>query len=166
MQMRNPGFGKHAIDHVLKLGIALHGRDLRLVPYLHGSPVNMAELRRYRLIVYRLPNGIKSLLSNLRVGLFWELRESVDRNGQNSIVVASGANFAFPAADVEGSRASFRGARFALFQLETPLDTVGAALKLAQQEGTRPSPASFSAIHDVITFAVRIRREIDNLYSR
>ena len=32
----------------------------------------------------------------------------VDDAGQNSIVVASGANGVFPAADVEGSRASFR----------------------------------------------------------
>lgn len=41
-----------------------------------------------------------------------------------------------------------------------------AARKLAQQDTTRPSPASVSAIHDAITFAERIMREIDNLYSR
>jgi ribokinase len=69
----------------------------------------------------------------------------VDRTGQNTIVVASGANFVFPAADVEGTRASFRGARFALFQLETPLPAVEAALRLARSEGARtildPAPA-------------------------
>jgi ribokinase len=61
----------------------------------------------------------------------------VDKAGQNSIVVASGANHAFPASDVEGSRKSFRGARFALFQLETPLDTVASALRIAREEGAR-----------------------------
>jgi ribokinase len=69
----------------------------------------------------------------------------VDDQGQNSIVVASGANFAFHAAEIEGSRAAFRGARYALFQLETPLATVAAALKLARSESARtvldPAPA-------------------------
>ena len=45
---------------------------------------------------------------------------SVDRAGQNSIVVASGANGELAAADVEAMRPVFRGARLALFQLETP----------------------------------------------
>jgi ribokinase len=70
---------------------------------------------------------------------------AVERSGQNSIVVASGANHVFPAADVEGSRASFKGAKYALFQLETPLDSVAAALALARSEGARtildPAPA-------------------------
>lgn len=74
------------------------------------------------------------------VALIW-----VDQAGQNSIVVASGANLAFPAADVEGSRKSFRGAGFALFQLETPIDTVASALRIAREEGARtildPAPA-------------------------
>jgi ribokinase len=69
----------------------------------------------------------------------------VDDAGQNSIIVASGANAAFPASDVEGSRSSFRDCRFALFQLETPLDTVAAALRLARREGAKtildPAPA-------------------------
>jgi ribokinase len=69
----------------------------------------------------------------------------VDSAGQNAIVVAAGANGVFPAADVEGSRASFRNAKYALFQLETPLDTVAAALRLARREGAKtildPAPA-------------------------
>jgi Sugar kinases, ribokinase family len=69
----------------------------------------------------------------------------VDQAGQNSIVVASGANHALPAADLEGFRKSFRGAGFALFQLETPLDTVAAGLRIAREEGARtildPAPA-------------------------
>ncbi len=74
------------------------------------------------------------------VALIW-----VDRAGQNSIVVASGANSALAATGVEAMRQVFRGASHALFQLESPLDTVGAALRLARQEGLAaildPAPA-------------------------
>jgi ribokinase len=71
---------------------------------------------------------------------------AVDAAGQNSIVVASGANHALAAAETEAMRSVFRGARFILFQLESPLDTVAAALKLARAEGARtildPAPAA------------------------
>ena len=74
------------------------------------------------------------------VALIW-----VDKDGQNSIVVASGANHALAASEIHGHRASFRGAGLALFQLETPLDAVAAALALAREEGARtmldPAPA-------------------------
>ncbi len=74
------------------------------------------------------------------VALIW-----VDRAGENSIVVASGANHAMVASDVEAMRLSLRGARFVLFQLETPLDVVAAALRIARSEGARtmldPAPA-------------------------
>ncbi|MGD1073837.1 MAG: ribokinase [Bryobacteraceae bacterium] len=70
---------------------------------------------------------------------------AVDEKGQNQIVVASGANMDMPASDVEGMRRVFKGARIGLFQLETPLDTVAAALKIAREEGLRtildPAPA-------------------------
>src|SRR5258708_22190776 len=89
------------------------------------------------------------------VALIW-----VDRAGQNSIVVASGANHELAAADVEAMRKSLRGAAIALFQLETPLDTVEAALKLAREEGAttvldpapaQPLPASLLAAVDILT---------------
>lgn len=74
------------------------------------------------------------------VALIW-----VEQSGQNSIVVASGANHALAAPEVEAMRPVFRGASFALFQLESPLNTVAAALKLARAEGARtildPAPA-------------------------
>jgi len=70
---------------------------------------------------------------------------SVARSGENSIVVAPGANAALCAQDVEAMRPAMRGAQYALFQLESPLDTVAAALKLAREEGVRtildPAPA-------------------------
>ena len=74
------------------------------------------------------------------VALIW-----VDRSGQNSIVVATGANHALAASDVEAMRPVFRRARMVLFQLESPLDTIAAALRLAREEGARtmldPAPA-------------------------
>jgi ribokinase len=74
------------------------------------------------------------------VALIW-----VDAAGQNSIVVASGANLEFAAADVESLRPCFEKARVALFQLETPLEAVRAALALARAENARtildPAPA-------------------------
>ena len=70
---------------------------------------------------------------------------SVDRSGQNSIVVASGANHALAASEVEAMRPIFRGARLVLFQLESPLATVAPALRVAREEGARtildPAPA-------------------------
>src|SRR5437763_14957030 len=89
------------------------------------------------------------------VALIW-----VDRQGQNSIVVASGANHELAAADVESMRKALRGAALALFQLETPLDTVEAALKLAREEGAitmldpapaHPLPARLLAAVDILT---------------
>jgi ribokinase len=74
------------------------------------------------------------------VALIW-----VDRTGQNSIVVAPGANGDLAAADMEAMRRVFRAGKAALFQLETPLETVAAALKLAREEGLLtildPAPA-------------------------
>ncbi len=89
------------------------------------------------------------------VALIW-----VDRQGQNSIVVASGANHVFAAADVNGLRATFSGASYALFQLETPLETVEAGLALARSEGARtildpapagPLPPSLLQLVDILT---------------
>jgi ribokinase len=70
---------------------------------------------------------------------------AVDPEGQNQIVVASGANADLAAGDVEAMRRVMKGARIALFQLETPLATVAAALKIAREESVRtildPAPA-------------------------
>ena len=81
----------------------------------------------------------------------------VDSSGQNSIVVAPGANHALVASETE---AALRGARLALFQLESPLDTVMAALRIARQERARtildpapaqPLPAELLANVDILT---------------
>ncbi len=89
------------------------------------------------------------------VALIW-----VDRAGQNSIVVASGANHALLASEIAGFRPAYSGASHALFQLETPLSTVSAALALARAEGAKtildPAPAQplehgLLALVDILT---------------
>ena len=58
----------------------------------------------------------------------------VEASGQNSIVVAPGANHALLATEIESMRAVFQSARIVLFQLESPLETVAAGVKLAREE--------------------------------
>lgn len=75
------------------------------------------------------------------VALIW-----VDRAGQNSIVIAPGANAELAPPDLETERAAFVSAACALFQLETPLATVAAGLRLARDAGALaildPAPAA------------------------
>ena len=69
----------------------------------------------------------------------------VDRSGQNSIVVASGANRRLSPADLTANIDSFRWADVVLFQLECPLETVCQGIKLAHASGPlvilNPAPA-------------------------
>jgi ribokinase len=89
------------------------------------------------------------------VALIW-----VDGGGQNSIVVAPGANDELSASDVESLRAVYAEARCALFQLESPLPAVQAALAAARQAGAltildpapaRPLSSELLAQVDVLT---------------
>ena len=74
------------------------------------------------------------------VALIW-----VEQSGQNSIVVAPGANGELSPADIDSLKRTYEGARCALFQLETPLETVEAALRAARAAGAvtvlDPAPA-------------------------
>lgn len=69
----------------------------------------------------------------------------VARNGENSIAVAPGANGKLSAADVRKAKAAFVGARVLVAQLEVPVATVRAAVRLAQAQGVpvilNPAPA-------------------------
>jgi ribokinase len=69
----------------------------------------------------------------------------VDSAGENLIGVAPGANGALRPEHVEQAEAVFRDASVLLVQLEIPLDTVAAALRLARRHGVRailnPAPA-------------------------
>lgn len=69
----------------------------------------------------------------------------VEPGGQNSIVVAPGANSALDKRDAESWRTTMRDSAWVLFQLETPLDVVLAALGAARSSGAEtmldPAPA-------------------------
>jgi ribokinase len=70
---------------------------------------------------------------------------TVDRNGQNEIVVVSGSNMNLSPADIESKRALFAAAKIVLLQLEIPLDTVTQSARLAKEHSAivilNPAPA-------------------------
>src|SRR5690606_26416630 len=76
----------------------------------------------------------------------------VDGAGENRIVVVPGANAAFTPAELERERAQLEHARFALFQLESPIETVERGLALARAAGatTLLDPAPAQALSDAV----------------
>ena len=83
---------------------------------------------------------------------------SVDRQGQNQISVAPGANERLRPADLPSADA-LRGASVLVTQLETPLDTVEEALKRGREAGAttllnaapaRPLPERFASLVDIL----------------
>jgi ribokinase len=70
---------------------------------------------------------------------------SVETSGQNSIVVASGANALLTPEDVSAAQEAFDGASVLLLQLESPLHAVTRAIELAHRHGAQvvlnPAPA-------------------------
>ena len=154
-----------SVDHLPAPGETVLGRDFQMIPGGKGAnqacaagklaagsvAVRMIGRVGYDIFADHLKASLSAAAVDVTavnaarsqptgVALIW-----VDRQGQNSIVVASGANHELAAADVEAMRQVFRGASLALFQLETPLTTVSAALALARAEGLRtildPAPA-------------------------
>jgi ribokinase len=70
---------------------------------------------------------------------------TVDANGENCIVVASGANASLSPSDIESARAEIESCALVLMQLEIPIETVEYAAEMANQKGIRvilnPAPA-------------------------
>lgn len=70
---------------------------------------------------------------------------SVDGQGENSIVVALGANASLCKSDIDKVKAEVINADYVLMQLEIPLDTVGYVTQLAFEHGVKvilnPAPA-------------------------
>jgi ribokinase len=84
----------------------------------------------------------------------------VAKDGENSIAVASGANFQLSPTDINHASPAISRASVMLTQLETPLATVTAAVKLAARAGVkvilnpapaRPLPASLLKLVSIIT---------------
>jgi ribokinase len=69
----------------------------------------------------------------------------VDSTGDNSISVASGANFALTPADVDRAEEAIKSAKMVVFQLESPLETIQHAAQIAKAAGVPvlldPAPA-------------------------
>ncbi|MEO8232334.1 MAG: ribokinase [Ignavibacteriota bacterium] len=69
----------------------------------------------------------------------------VDDKAENSIVVASGANAALSEDDIENVKTEILSADILLVQLESPVDTIKAAIKMAREKGAtvilNPAPA-------------------------
>jgi ribokinase len=70
---------------------------------------------------------------------------TVDDDGENTIVVASGANAHLEPEDISRSESAFRGVKVLLVQLECSLSTVERAMDIAREHGARvildPAPA-------------------------
>lgn len=70
----------------------------------------------------------------------------VDKNGENCIMVASGANASLSPHDIDKARDVIKNADVVLLQLEIPLKTVEYAAKMASQRGVKvvlnPAPAT------------------------
>ena len=77
---------------------------------------------------------------------------NVDANGENSISVASGANAALGIADIDRAADIIASASVVLMQLETPLDTIMYAARLAKSHGVtvvlNPAPAPLQPLPD------------------
>ncbi|MEA4839995.1 MAG: ribokinase [Bacteroidales bacterium] len=71
----------------------------------------------------------------------------VDTNGENCIVVASGANGSLRPQDIDKARHIIENVDILLMQLEIPMDTVEYAAQLAHEKGIKvvlnPAPATF-----------------------
>lgn len=74
----------------------------------------------------------------------------LDASGQNQIVVANGANDTLTASEVAACAGLFRESRAVVVQLETPLDSVEATLRLARESGSLAvlNPAPFAPVSD------------------
>lgn len=96
---------------------------------------------------------------------------NVDSNGENCIAVASGANDALCAADIDAAEAAIANARILLLQLETPIATVTHAAKMAKRHGVtvvlNPAPAPSAPLPPELLQHVDIlipnRTEMENI---
>lgn len=70
---------------------------------------------------------------------------TVDRSGENQIIVASGSNMRLTPEDVRANASAFRGAGVVVLQLEIPLETVVEAARQGKKSGAKvilnPAPA-------------------------
>ena len=94
---------------------------------------------------------------------------TVDRNAENCIVVASGANAALKPNDLEKTREMIEQSKIVLMQLEIPIETVEYVAEIANQKGIKvvlnPAPARelSNSLLSNITFITPNRTEASML---
>ena len=78
----------------------------------------------------------------------------VDKKGENTIIVASGANALLSAEDVREAESEIAAASFVLMQLETPVETLTFAAELAHKHHVKvvlnPAPFPKNALPDAL----------------
>lgn len=77
---------------------------------------------------------------------------TVDSNGENCIVVASGANASLGRADIDKASAEIESGDLVLMQLEIPIDTVEYVAEIAHKKGIKVilNPAPARALSDTL----------------
>ncbi len=128
------------------------GARVRFVAKTGDDDAGRRYLAHLRDIGIEVSGGVESAMPS-GVALI-----SVDRQGQNQISVAPGANERLRPADLPSADA-LRGASVLVTQLETPLDTVEEALKRGREAGAttllnaapaRPLPERFASLVDIL----------------
>lgn len=116
------------------------GADVRFVARIGNDPLGSAGLQRLREELIDTRHVIQD--AKLPTGVAFIV---VDDHGENSIVVASGANAALSISDIINAQPVISDARVLLVQLESPMDAVRASIVRAHAAGTavilNPAPA-------------------------
>lgn len=77
---------------------------------------------------------------------------NVDKKGENCIVVASGANGTLSVDDIQNAETAIKQASIVIMQLETPIESVTYAAKMAKKDGItvilNPAPAPTQQLPD------------------
>lgn len=149
-------------SHIPRPGETVHGEGFSMIPGGKGANQAAAAARLGVDVEMIGRVGADSfgpvLLANLRaqgVGTSHILRDPeaasgtamiiIDAHGENSIVVAPGANGRVTMDDVAAARGLLREARYLVMQFEVPLPVVGEAIALAGELGLsvilNPAPA-------------------------
>jgi ribokinase len=123
---------------------ALAGGDVSMIGAVGGDA--FADRLRNNLLQHRIGCDAVARRDRQTSGL---AVISVDRRGQNSIMVVSGANATVTPDDVYSAKSLIQQSDILLVQLEIPVDAVLAGIEIARQAGVRivldpaPAPADF-----------------------
>jgi ribokinase len=142
------GGGKGANQAVAALRA---GAQVSFIAKLGDDPLGQEAVARFR--AESIDTRHVLLDANVPTGVAFII---VDEHGENSIVVASGANSCLKPSDIENAGEVFASAKVLLVQLESPLDAVRAAIAFAHKNGVlvilNPAPAQpldIQLLHEV-----------------